>query len=74
MFRLSVDIEKLIRIIPPTMKNVTTQLGLQTAARGRWHSSAGYSDDGGVRLCAIPVHMAFDRIDVLATNSGEPMT
>ena len=74
MFLLSVDSGKLIRIIPPTMNTVSKQLGLQTAVRGHWHSLAGYSDDGGVRLCAIPVHMAFDRIDVLATNGGEPMT
>lgn len=32
------------------------------------------SRSGGVRLCAIPMRSAFDRIDVLATNSGEPMT
>jgi hypothetical protein len=56
------------------MNAITRQLGLSNAARKRWQSFASYIENGGVRLCAIPAHMAFDRIDVLATNSGEPMT
>jgi hypothetical protein len=56
------------------MNRTSKQLGLTNAARGRWQSYASYSDDGAVRLCRIPAHMAFNRIDVLATNSGEPMT
>jgi hypothetical protein len=56
------------------MNTTNKQLGLTNAARARWQSIASYSEDSGVRLCRIPAHMAFDRIDVLATNSGEPMT
>jgi hypothetical protein len=56
------------------MNTTNKQLGLTNAARAGWQSYASYSEDVGVRLCQIPAHMAFDRIDVLATNSGEPMT
>ena len=56
------------------MNRTTKQLWSLSAARTRWQSLASHSDNGGARLCAIPAHMAFDRIDVLATNSGEPMT
>jgi hypothetical protein len=53
------------------------QLGLATAAKRRWQSYAIASVDGGARLSGmnvIPAHIAFDRCDSLATNSGEPMT
>ncbi len=53
------------------------QLGLSTAAERRWQSYANANGDGGARLSGmnvIPAHIAFDRLDSLATNSGEPMT
>ena len=56
------------------MNRPNKQLGLTNAVRGRWQSYVSHGEDGAVRLCRIPAHMAFDRIDVLATNSGEPMT
>jgi hypothetical protein len=56
------------------MNKLNTQLGLSTAAPRLWQSIAYAGLNGGVRPCAIPAQLAFDRIDVLATNSGEPMT
>ena len=56
------------------MKNTSKQLRSLSAACEAWQTTADYRDDGDVRLCAIPVHMAFDRIDVLATFDGGPMT
>jgi hypothetical protein len=53
------------------------QLGLATAAKWSWQSYAIASVDGGARLSgmnAIPAHIAFDRCDSLATNSGKAMT
>ncbi len=53
------------------------QLGLSTAAKRRWQLYANVDGDGGARLSGmnvIPAHIAFDRCDSLATNSGEPMT
>jgi hypothetical protein len=53
------------------------QLGLSTAAKRRWQSYANVNGYGGSRLSGmnvIPAHIAFDRCDSLATNSGEPMT
>jgi len=53
------------------------QLGLSNAAKRRWQSYAIVNVDGGARLSGmnvIPAHIAFDRCDSLATNSGEPMT
>jgi hypothetical protein len=56
------------------MKKADTQLGLSTATTVR-RQPLGYAGrNGSVRPCAIPAHPAFDRIDVLATNRGEPMT
>jgi len=52
------------------------QLGLSAADR-RWQLYANVDGDGGARLSgmpSIPAHIAFDRCDSLATNSGEPMT
>ena len=66
-----------MRILPPTMNYFIQQLGLSTAAKRRWQSYANVSGDGGARLSGmnvIPAHIAFDRCDSLATNSGEPMT
>ena len=59
------------------MNYLIQQLGLLTAARRRWQSYANVDGDGGARLSGmnvIPAHIAFDRCDSLATNSGEPMT
>jgi len=53
------------------------QLRFSTAAKRRWQSYANVDGDGGARLSGmnvIPAHIAFDRFDSLATNSGEPMT
>ena len=53
------------------------KLGLATVAERRWQSYANVNADGGARLSGmnvIPAHIAFDRCDSLATNSGEPMT
>ena len=53
------------------------QIRLTTAAKRRWQSYATANADGSARLSGmnlIPAHIAFDRCDRLATNSGEPMT
>jgi len=59
------------------MNKFIQHLGLSTAAKRRWHSNANVDGSGGARLSGIndiPMHIAFDRCDSLATNSGEPMT
>ena len=59
------------------MIHFNQKLGLATVADRRWQSYANVTADGGARLSGmefIPVHIAFDRCDSLATNSGEPMT
>jgi len=53
------------------------QLGLSNAAKRRWQSHANVDAYGGSRLSGMNVisaHIAFNRCDSLATNSGEPMT
>lgn len=43
----------------------------------RRQSTACVNGNGGLRLSgmnAIPAHVAYDLIDSLPTNSGEPMT
>jgi len=63
-----------VRILLRTMNTTSKQLGLTNAVRASWQSYASCREDGAARLRQIPAHVAFDRIDVLATNSGEPMT
>ncbi len=72
-----VDIVFSARILPPPMNKSIQQLGLTNAANRRWQSYANVDGYGGARLAGmhdIPAHIAFNRFDVLATNSGEPLT
>jgi hypothetical protein len=75
-FTSMVDRPLPFRILPPTVNYFIRQLGLSTAAKRRWQSYANVDGYGDARLSGmnvIPAHIAFDRCDSLATNSGEPM-
>lgn len=72
-----VDRSVSVRILAATMNHFTQKLGLATVADRCWQSYANVNADGRARLSGmnvIPAHIAFDRCDSLATNSGEPMT
>jgi len=59
------------------MNTPIQQLGLSIAANWRRHSYASVNGFGGSRLSGmhvIPAHTAFNRCNLLATDSGEPMT
>jgi hypothetical protein len=56
------------------MNRFSTQLGLSTAAEGRWRSYANVNGNGGVLLRALHTHRTYSRIDSLATIRGELMT
>jgi len=59
------------------MNDSIQQLDLSTAAKRRWQAYANVDGYGDARLSImniIPAHIAFDRCDFLATNSGKPMT
>lgn len=76
-FTLVVDRSFSVRILAPTMSHFIQKPGLATVADRRWQSYANVSADGGACLSGmnvIPAHIALDRCDSLATNSGEPMT